>query len=78
MRKNTEGVFLDVIGTKILRRFLNAFHSHLHQLILLFPYCFLGLDNPTATAKSSWVLGFVYIISLFTFESSIVHSLIAL
>jgi hypothetical protein len=69
---------LDVIGTKILRLLLHAIHSHIHQLILLLPYGFLGLEISTATAESGWGLGFVYIISLFTFESSIVLSLITL
>jgi hypothetical protein len=40
------------------------------------PYGFLDLEISTATAESSWELVFVYIISLLTFESSIVHSLI--
>jgi hypothetical protein len=39
--QSTEGVFWDVIGTKILRLLLHAIHSHLHQLILL---TFLGLE----------------------------------
>ncbi len=31
-----EDVFLEVIGTKILRLLLHAIHSHLHQLISKF------------------------------------------
>ncbi len=40
------------------------------------PYGFLEREISTPTAKSSWELVFVYIISMFTFESSIVRSLI--
>jgi hypothetical protein len=40
------------------------------------PYGFLELEISTPTAESSWELVFVYIISLFSFESSIVRSLI--
>jgi hypothetical protein len=36
---------------------------------------FMGLDISTATAESRWGLGFVYIITLFTFESSMVFFL---
>jgi hypothetical protein len=32
---------------------LHAIHSHLHKLILLTPYVFLGLEISTATAESS-------------------------
>ncbi len=46
------GVFLDVVGTKILRILLRAIYSHLHQLILLPPLGFLGLEISTATAES--------------------------
>jgi hypothetical protein len=42
------------------------------------PYDFLGLKMSTPTAENRWGLGFVYIFSLFTFESSIVSSLIFL
>jgi hypothetical protein len=43
------------------------------------PCGFLGLEISTATAeKSGWGYGFVYFISLFTFESSIVISRITL
>ncbi len=41
-------------------------------------YGFLELENSTATDESGWRLGFAYVISLFTFESSIVLSLIKL
>jgi hypothetical protein len=37
----TEGVFWDVIGTKILSFLLHAIHSHLLQLILLPSMVFL-------------------------------------
>jgi hypothetical protein len=40
------------------------------------PNGFLDLEISIPTAESSWELVFVYIISLFTFESSIVRSLI--
>ncbi len=72
------GKFLDVIGTKILRLLLHCIHSHLHQLILLTPLGFLRLELCTATDESTWELGFVCIISLFTFESSILLSLITI
>jgi hypothetical protein len=42
------------------------------------PYSFLGLEICTPTAELRWRLGFVYIISMFTFESSIVLSDITL
>jgi hypothetical protein len=42
------------------------------------PHDFLRLEISTATAESGRGLGFVYIISLFTFDSSIVLCLIAL
>jgi hypothetical protein len=49
------------------------------KLILLpSPHGFLGPEISTATAESGWGLGFVYIISLFTFKSSIVLSIITL
>jgi hypothetical protein len=59
---------------------LHAIHIHLQQLILPPPprHGFLGLEISTATAESRWGLGFVYILSLFTFQSSIVISLITL
>ncbi len=62
---------MDVMNLRLL---LHAIKSHLLRLILLPPGGFLGLE--ISTAESWWVLGFVYIISLFTFESSIVNSLI--
>jgi hypothetical protein len=73
----TEGVFLDIIRTKILRLVLHAIHSHLHQLIYTPPppHGFLELDVSTAIAESRWGLGFVYIISLLILEVSIVISL---
>jgi hypothetical protein len=40
------------------------------------PYGFLELEISTPTAEGIWELVFVYIISLFTLESSIVRSLI--
>jgi hypothetical protein len=40
------------------------------------PYGFLGLEISTATAESGWRPGFLYINSLFIFESNIVLSLI--
>jgi hypothetical protein len=52
---------------------LHAIHSHPPP-----PHGFLGLEISAATAENRWGLGFVYIISLFTFESSIVLSLISL
>ncbi len=61
-----ERKFLNVIGTKILRLLLHSVRSHLHQLILLSPLWFLGLEISTSTAESRWGLGFVYIISLFS------------
>jgi hypothetical protein len=72
-----EGELLDVIETKILRLLPHAIHSHLHQLISSL-HGFLGLENSTATVESRWGLGFVYIISLFTLESSIAFSPIIL
>jgi hypothetical protein len=78
MSCSAEGVFLDVIGTKILILLLHAVHSHLHLWILLPHMVFLDLDFYSATAESWCELGFVYIISLFTFESSIVLSLVTL
>ncbi len=42
------------------------------------PYVFLGLEISTAIAESMWRFDFVYIISLFTFDSSIVLSLITI
>jgi hypothetical protein len=64
-----------VLGQQILRLLLHAIHSHLQQLILSTPppHGFLGLDITTATAESRLGLGFVYIISVFTFNSSIIH-----
>jgi hypothetical protein len=41
---------------------------------LLWFLVFMGLDISTATAESGWGLGFVYIITLFTFESSMFFS----
>jgi hypothetical protein len=38
----------------------------------------IGLEISTPTAESRWGLGFVYIISFFTFESSIALSLITI
>jgi hypothetical protein len=61
-----EGKFLDVSGTKILILLLHALRNHLHQLILLSPFWFIGLEISTSTAESRWGLGFVYIISLFS------------
>ncbi len=61
-----EGKFLDVSGTKILILLLHALRNHLHQLILLSPLWFIGLEISTSTAESRWGLGFVYIISLFS------------
>jgi hypothetical protein len=74
--KGAEGIFLSVIGTKAWRLLLQAIHNHLHHLILLND--FLGLEISTQTAESRWRLRFVYIISLFTFESNIVLSLVTL
>jgi hypothetical protein len=69
-----EGVFLDVIGTEILRLLNHAIQSHLQQRILL-PYGFLGLEISTAIAESregvGGGLGIINIISLLTFKSSI-------
>jgi hypothetical protein len=42
------------------------------------PQGFLGLEISTATAESGWRLGFVFVIYVFIFESSIVLSLITL
>jgi hypothetical protein len=39
---------------------------------------FLGLDISTPTTEIRWKLGFAYIICVFTFEGSIVLSLITL
>ncbi len=58
---NTEGVFLDVIGTKLL----HAIHWQLYQQILLFTYGFLRLEISTATAEIGFGL-----------KISTVHSLI--
>jgi hypothetical protein len=58
---NTAGVFLDVIGTKLL----HAIHSHLYQQFLLSPSGFLGLEISITTAeigfglKISTVLSFI-------------------
>ncbi len=71
-----EGVWLDIIGTKILRLLLHAIHSHLHQLIQLSPYGFLGLEISAESRWGAWVV--VYIIFMFTFESNIVLYLITL
>jgi hypothetical protein len=67
-----EGVFLDVIGTKISRLLLPSTTGFTP------PYRFVGLEISTARAESEWGsgLGFVYINSSFTFESCIVLSLI--
>ena len=73
-----ECAFLGVIGTKTLRLLLHSISSHLHQVILHPRYGFLELENSTATVESGWRLGFAYVISLFTFESSIVLSLITI
>ncbi len=63
----------------IWRLSLHAIHCHLHQLILLPPsHGFLGPEISTPTAESRLGLCFVYIISLFTFQNSIVLSLITL
>jgi hypothetical protein len=61
---------LDVIGTNILRLSQSPPPAKFYS-----PYGFLGLEISKATAKRRWRLGFVYIISLFTFESSIVLNL---
>ncbi len=37
IRRSAEAEFLDVIGTKVLRVFLLAMHSHLYQWIFLPP-----------------------------------------
>ncbi len=61
-------VFMDVIGTKILRLLLHDVHIHLHHLIFGHPPWFLGLEISTAKAESRWGLGVVLIISLFTLK----------
>jgi hypothetical protein len=60
-----------VSGTKLCKLLFHAIQSHLHQRIVFPPFGFLGLEISTATAESGWGLGFVYIISLFTFESTV-------
>jgi hypothetical protein len=64
----TEGVFLGRNWDKNLETFA-SFDSKSSP-----PADFLGLKISTATAESGWGLGFLYIISFFTFGSSIVLS----
>jgi hypothetical protein len=45
------GIFLEAIGTKILRLLHNAFRCHLHQRIFLLRYGFLGLEIFAATVE---------------------------
>jgi hypothetical protein len=73
-----EGIFLDVIGTVNLKTFAPCHSQSPSPADFSPPYGFLGLDISNATAESGWRLGFVYIISLFTFERSIALSLITL
>jgi hypothetical protein len=73
-----EGVFLDVIGTINLKTFAPCHSQSPSPADFSPPYGFLGLDISNATAESGWELGFIYIISLFTFESGIALSLITL
>jgi hypothetical protein len=54
----TEKVFLDVLGTKILRLFLHPIHVTSTSGFYS-PLWFLGLEISTATAESEWGLGFV-------------------
>jgi hypothetical protein len=48
------------------------------KIFRLLLYAILEREIYTATAESAWGLGFVYIFSLFSFESSIVISFITL
>ncbi len=64
-----EGVFLDVIGTKILM------NCYIFNQLVYSPYGFIVLEISAQTAESRWELGFVHIISLLTFNNSIVLSL---
>ncbi len=57
---------------RFLRLLLHAIHSHLYQLIYSPLWFSWTYKISTATAESRWGLGFIYNISLFTFESSIV------
>jgi hypothetical protein len=48
------------------------------KIFILLLYAILRVKIYTATAESAWGLGFVYILSLFSFESNIVISFITL
>ncbi len=63
IRAKAEGVFLDVIGTKILRFMLHVYSQSPPAADFTPPYGFLGLEISTTTAESGWRLGFDYIIS---------------
>ncbi len=64
---------------KIWTLLLHAITSHLHQWILLSPWFSWTWDlYSSSSVESGWGLGFVYMITLFTLESSIILSLITL
>jgi hypothetical protein len=64
----TEGVFLEVIGTKDLKTFAPCYSQSPPPAYFTPPFGLLGLEFSTGTTESRWGLGFVYIIFLFTFE----------
>jgi hypothetical protein len=66
-----EGIFLDVIGTINLKTFAPCHSQSPSPADFSPPYGFLGLDISTATAESGWGLGFIYIISSFTFKITV-------
>jgi hypothetical protein len=56
---------------KILRLLLHAIRSHLHQRILLPPLAFWDLRFLRQQLKRGKGLGFLYIISFFTYKNQI-------
>ncbi len=77
MQKQYRGSILGHNGDKNLKTFAPCYSQSTRWYNSL-PYGFLGLEISTPTAESRWGLGFVYIISLFSLERSIVLSLITL
>jgi hypothetical protein len=69
-----EEILLNVIGTNL--KTFAPYYSQSPPAADVTPHDFLRLEISTGTTESGWQLGYVYIIFLFIFKSSIVLALI--